>query len=145
MKDEWPKQGLVDQVLGPVLHEVVEVLLPEGADFRERLAGFDGGERGRVQQQVAHLVGVKVLRVEAIEGLRDQQAHVHHVAPVTVGQQDGNSLAELVFVGAQGGGETDGEEADAGQPGAVQRLGQFHIVNIGRADDLERRAGPAPN
>jgi len=88
---------LVDQVFGAALFELVEAGGPASLDFAERFASFDGIQSGFVSEQSIEFIDFDLLRIRAIEDFGDADADVHDVAPITVGQQNGDAAALLAF------------------------------------------------
>src|ERR1043166_7384744 len=108
-------EGLVEQMLRAPLLKLIEVLLPGGADFLERLVGLDGVQRRLVLEQMRHFSGAELQRIEPVKRFGQQQANVHHVAMVAVREENADAAAQFVFVDAGLGRELDGDETHTRQ------------------------------
>ncbi len=111
--------------------------MPVGGGAAGVIAGLEGLEGGLIAEEAVEGFEVKLGGVEAVDGGDDLEAEFNRIKGVAVSDDEIDPAAGLFRVVGGGGGEADGDEADAFELAIVEEVGEGRAVDPGRSDELE--------
>src|SRR5438128_9192391 len=115
--------------------ELVQVAGPKPLDLCQGVARLYPRDRWLVLKQALHFFQRELMGVEPLQRQRQRDADIHRVQCLAVGDRQVSAAAWPVLEQACRWGESDRDETNARQTGAVHFRSQLHVLNVGRADD----------